>query len=214
MNHGSYVTYKRDRCRCDACREANRIEYHARAKRKRDGRSKFVDAAPVRERWLRLRALGMSDDEIERVAEISHHTSHHLFRNHPNTGKPITRIKRETAQAIMAINTRRPLQTSVMWDATETRHMVLDLMALGYTQTWVAERIGVTLANFRLLRIPSVGVEVGTHIAIKRLWESTTTQATETTRTERTAASRSRAYADRWRGSDGSWMRRPRKVAA
>jgi hypothetical protein len=59
-----------------------------------------------------------------------------LMRTHWRTGKPVKRIKRETAEAIMAVRTRslRPGTYVTKLDAVS---LVLDLMSLGYSGAWI-----------------------------------------------------------------------------
>jgi hypothetical protein len=205
VNHGTNVAYVVEGCRCEECRQANRAYERARVRRKAQGRSLFVPAEPVRAHWRRLRELGMNDDEIERAAGVSHHTSHNLFRGHWRTGEPVQRVKRETAEKVFAVRHRKPrLGTRV--DATPMREMVLDLMAMGYSVSWVAEQIGVLRSNFAPLKAEHV--RVSTLLQVKRLWDSTPEPRTGVTRNERASIARARNEAARWSRSDGAWKRR------
>ncbi len=194
--HGTNVAYVVHECRCDECRQANREYERARVRRKMYGTLLFVPAEPVRERWLQLRASGMNDNEIERVAGVSHHTSQNLFRGHQRTGKPVQRIKRETAERIMSVDRRDP-RPGYHVSTRKVREMCIDLMALGYSRSWIARQIGQSVSNFGVF--DRANVRLSTAVAIKRLWESTVEPAPEDTHHQRSAAARSRNFANEWR---------------
>ena len=205
MRHGTNVAYVIDRCRCDECRRANREYERARIRRNLYGTSLFVPAQPVREHVRRLMAAGFSEDEIERAADIDDKVIEALLRKHWRTGKPVNRMKRENAERILAVRHRKPkLGTRV--DATPMRQMVLDLMAMGYSVSWIAESIGVLRTNFDPLT--ATQVRLSTLLKVKRLWDSTTEPRTGATRNERASISRARNEAARWMRSDGGWRRR------
>ena len=97
--------YKRG-CRCEACRAA-----HAKARkvcelRKATGKTYFVDAEPVRARLLALYALGYTKRELVRYG-IGNTTQHALVHAHHRTGKPVRRVKRETAEKLSQVSGRR-----------------------------------------------------------------------------------------------------------
>lgn len=103
-SHSRYV----QGCRCRACKDANSAYERERARRKAReawGAEKpaFVDAAPVRERLLELRAMGYTVKEVERISGVGHTSQYQLTRRHWRTGEPVKRVRRETAEAIMAI---------------------------------------------------------------------------------------------------------------
>lgn len=191
MTHGSYVTYNVHKCRCPECREANRVMAENRTRRAMYGRSWFVPTDPVRKRWQQLRDLGMNDDEIERAAGVSHHTSHNLFRGHHRTGLPVTRMKRETAERIMAVR-HRALKPGQYIDAPGFPELTLDLMEMGYSAAWIARRIGRSYQGRG--RLLATRVKAETYAALKRLHDSTTTAAPESSE-----ASRSRNFAEQMR---------------
>jgi AraC-like DNA-binding protein len=70
------------------------------------GNTYFVDAEPVREHVKRLYALGYTRNELVRMG-VPKSTLDALMNSHHRTGKPITRIKRETAERIFAVKGRR-----------------------------------------------------------------------------------------------------------
>lgn len=192
MKCGTYANYTIGKCRCEECRRANREYKRGRTRREIEGRPHFVPAEPVRERWLKLRELGMSDDEIERAAGIDDKVSDALFHKHWRTGKPVQRMKRENAERIMAVRKRKPLPGTVMSSAIAPQ-LVLDLMALGYSAVWISERIGLSYqGRDRLLQYSH---RASTLAALVRLHGSTVERAPESPE-----ASRSRNFAAKRRG--------------
>lgn len=192
MKCGTYANYTIGKCRCDECRRANREYERARTRREIEGRSYFVPAEPVRQRWLKLRELGMSDDEIERAAGIDDKVSDALFHKHWRTGKPVQRMKRENADRIMAVRKRKPLPGTLL-SSHIAPELVLDLMALGYTAPWICEHIGLSYqGRDRLLQRSH---RASTLAALMRLHGSTAKRAPESPE-----ASRSRNFAAKRRG--------------
>ena len=175
------------KCHCPACREAYRVARLDSEKRKREGRSLFVPAGPVRERWMLLRSKGMSNNEIERAAGLDHKVSRDLLNRHWRTGKPITRINRVTAEAVMAVRRRAP-RAGTYVTAPDFPSMTLDLMALGYSAAWIAARLEMSYQGIEALMRQSV--KASTYAKMVRLHGSTVTRAQESPE-----ASRSRNYA-------------------
>ena len=101
-SNGRYV----QGCRCDACRHAHATAGKARELRAIEGRPYFVDAAPVRERLISLYAMGYTQREIERYG-VSRSVQGGLMRGHHRTGKPVRRVRRETAEKLAAVRGRR-----------------------------------------------------------------------------------------------------------
>jgi transposase len=102
----SHARYVIGRCRCDACKAANREYERERRRRKAYGRDGMVDAAPVRARLLALYAAGYTTREVERISGVGHTVQYNIVHRHWRTGSPVTRCKRENAEAIMAVRGR------------------------------------------------------------------------------------------------------------
>lgn len=117
-SHGRYVSG----CRCRACKAAN-SDYERRRKmrlvREECGApSMWVDAAPVREKLLRLYAQGYTAKEIERVCGVGHTQQYQIVHRHWRTGKPVSRVLRRTKDAIFAVRGRRSLTAGQRVDAS------------------------------------------------------------------------------------------------
>lgn len=174
MTHGTYRAYVVDHWRCDECRRANREYERNRTRREAYGKSFFVPAEPVRQRVRDLMALGMSQDEIARAAGLNDCRLSDLMTGHWRTKRPLTRMKRENAEAIMSVRQRKPLPGTVV-DVPKVRGMVLDLMALGYTPPWIARQIGRSYqGRADLMRATH---QAGTVAALLRLHGSVVTMA-------------------------------------
>ena len=127
--HGTRSRYV-DGCRCDRCREANRLYYH---QRKRHG-TDLIDAGEARRIIQRLRNRGVG---IRRLAHL-------------------TGLRRSTLQNIAAGRTRRvhpdtlrrltdtfPIPAdSTLVDATETLRRVKWLLTHGVTKRDISQHLG------------------------------------------------------------------------
>jgi hypothetical protein len=171
-----------------------------REKRKREGWSLFVDAEPVRARVRWLKAHGMSDDEIARAAGLNDARLSDLMTGHWRTGKPLTRMKRENADAIFAVKRRKPNARTYI-DTPDFPDMALDLMALGYSGRWITDRLGLSYQG--LDRLMDKRHTAAVYVAMKRLHGETVERAPESPQ-----ASRSRNYAQRIRSKYAPKSRR------
>jgi hypothetical protein len=191
MTHGTYVAYVCHKCRCDECRKANN-EYAVKlARRNAYGRSTLVDAEPVRERVNHLMRHGMNGHEIMRAAGVSHHTMQNLMRAHWRTGKPVKRIKRETADAIMAVR-KHSLRPGTYVTRLDAVPLVLDLMSLGYSAAWITRELGMTYQGRGLLL--KTHWRAGNYAKLVKLHGSTADRAPDSPQ-----ATRSRNFAQAYR---------------
>lgn len=101
-SNGRYV----QGCRCDACRHTHAMARKARELRSLTGRTYFVDAEPVRQRLLALYSMGYTKREIERFG-VSGSTQYALIHAHNRSGKPLGRVRRETAEKLASVSGRR-----------------------------------------------------------------------------------------------------------
>lgn len=139
-SHGRFVAG----CRCKACRAANSEYAKQRVKRKAYGKpSLFVDAGPVRDRILKLRSMGYTNKEIERLSGVGHTTIHGITVAHWRTGKPVKRCKRETKDAIFAIRGRRSLTQGQTVDAEAMRNDLVRWTGAGLSIAHVSRVSGI-----------------------------------------------------------------------
>lgn len=147
MNHGQRSTYVKG-CRCDACRAAN-ARYAKLAKYRQDtGRTVMVDAAPVKAHLRRLRAAGVGKRTIANHAGVSQTVVNRLIGI--DHSRPATRVRPEIAQKLLAVRPHA-LADGALVDATGTTRRLQALVAIGWSQTSMAARIGWTVANLNVL---------------------------------------------------------------
>ena len=152
-SHGRYV----GGCRCEGCREAHRLYWHANRRRNlliEVGRAVggFVEAEPVRRKVRHLLSRGYTLREISRLSGVSRSSLRHLMRPHWRTGRPVERCRRETKDAICSIRGRRSLRARTLVDAS---HMAGSVREWSETlaPSEIAEALGVSRQTvYRLLR--------------------------------------------------------------
>lgn len=144
--HG-YARYRLDGCRCYVCGAA-RADYDDRRTRLIiAGRwQPFVDIAETKARITSLKMLGFGDRAIAALADLQRKTVRDLaagIRHDPGRGNPpITKVRVETAAAIEAIPfTQAAAPDGAYVDATLTWARIDELLAAGYTRTFIATRL-------------------------------------------------------------------------
>lgn len=193
--HGTRAKYMSERCRCSRCRQAALAYSRQRARRiAYGGWTVFVDAEPVRAHVSTLKATGMGWRRVAETADVSTHVVSRLLYGDPYCGdEPTKRIRRETAVKLLAV--RPTVLDGQTVDATGTKRRLQALIAIGWTQTYLAQQIGLHRpAMNRLLRndlVLSCTARKAREV-YDRLWD---TRPPETTREERIAAQRARSKA-------------------
>ena len=144
--HGTRAKYVIERCRCAPCRRAN-AEYQKRRQRRNGyGLPAQVPARPVREH---VRALmpspypgahdGMGWRRIADLAGVSRSTVSALIWG--RRGKPTERIKRETAEKLLALGSDNLADASLVW-AENTWGYVTELVDFGVPKVRIARALG------------------------------------------------------------------------
>jgi hypothetical protein len=198
--HGTYVAYVIDLCRCDDCREANRIQASERRRQHMYGRDWLVDATPAREHLLELSRQGMGWKKVAAAAGVSATTvggllygSHPDDPTHPDHRPRSLRINKAAATKILAV--RAMLAPGANVDATGTRRRLQALVTLGYPVSALGRRLGKTSSNmFITLESPQVLEATRRRVAAlyDELWN---TPPAAVTRHERTSATRAKRHA-------------------
>lgn len=132
--HGSRARYVSG-CRCGACREANR-EY-ARLRTKLPP-NPLVPAGRVQAHIERLSARGIGKRAVADVAKTSVTTIGEL-----RTGRK-TKLRKETADRILAAKFEDCVDDRHLVDAAPTKKLLAKLLAMGFTRTDLARRLGST----------------------------------------------------------------------
>jgi transcriptional regulator with XRE-family HTH domain len=158
-------------CRCEPCRAANRAANNHREREIVYGRwQPFVDAGPVRQHIAALAGAGIGRRRLAELSGVSDAALRRLTRG--LSGRPPSqRVRPKTAEAILAV---RPVLGACAGfarvNALGTQRRLQALIAAGWTQTALAERLGMTPSNFgAMLQRPNVSAD--TARAVVRLYD-------------------------------------------
>lgn len=192
--HGHYATYALDGCRCWPCVHATTAYNQNRERQRAYGRDgeKWVDADVVRAYIRSLTDAGMGLKRIVAAAGVSSGTFVKLV--YGVQGKPQTvRVRRETAERLLAV--RLELADGASVPSLGSVRRLRALVALGWSQAKLAERLGMSGANFGTM-MRQQAVTVRKDREIRALYdELALTLPPETNQRERIAASRARRHA-------------------
>ncbi len=153
--HGASGTcYVHHQCRCAACSAAQGARETARRKAKAYGRydTGLVDADPVREHILALAEFGIGYKRVAEISGIGVTAVRNLVWGRqdpgPRKGELPKRVKRETAEAILAVELDvANLADGGKLSARGTRRRLQALVARGWSMSKLAERLGVEVGN-------------------------------------------------------------------
>lgn len=176
---GSLTCYNLHQCRCVACSK-HRHDHDLRVKKdKAYGRynNGLVDVAPVREHVLMLAQYGIG---YKRVAQLAGFKSSTPVRTivwgrrepGPRFGELQKRVKRETAERIMAIKpTLANLADGARIPAHGTRRRIQALATRGWSLSKLAIMMGMNLTDFWWV-LRRDHVTVGTHRRMAAVYEN------------------------------------------
>lgn len=202
--HGTRLGYVVDKCRCTPCREAAVAYERNRRKQTIYGRydSGRVDATPVRDHIQFLMANGVSYKQTAKLSGVSlSAVGAILYGRHERGHAPYPRVHKTTAEKILAV---RPVPESMadgrVVDGTGTARRLRALVAIGWSQSRLAERLGIMPSNAGPI-FHGRNVTAGTARAVRRLYNELWDQPqTGTDWHSKAAAMRSinRAAANGW----------------
>lgn len=194
--HGR-VKYVVERCRCDVCREAaNAYERH-RARQRAYGRPAYVDAEPARQHVQALREAGIGWKRVAMLAGLQPSVLYKLvYGDQKRFGRPSKRIRAATEQKILAVEaTLDNVADATPVDATGARRRLQALVAIGWSQSKLATRLGVRPTNFSTT-MRSTKLRADTVRAVHALYEELwNTPPVADTHREKIAFSRSVRHA-------------------
>lgn len=152
---GSLVCYNLHQCRCRPC-SAHRMQTEERRRKdKAYGRydSGLVDAEPVREHLLMLGEFGLGYKRVAAIAGLGITPVRNVIWGRqdpgPRKGEMQKRIKRETAEAILAVKPDISLLAGgARIPARGTHRRLQALVARGWSQSKLADRLNVERGNF------------------------------------------------------------------
>lgn len=181
---GSLVCYNLHQCRCTPCVEHRHATDLRRKKDKAYGRyaTGLVDVTAVREHVLLLSEYGIG---YKRVAHLAGFRSSTPVRNiiwgrqdpGPRKGEMLKRVKRETAEKILAVKPDITLLADgASIPARGTHRRLQALVARGWSQSKLADRIGMQRGNFgQMMQRSRVTVALHRRVAtlFDELWDQT-----------------------------------------
>lgn len=150
-DHGTRAKYVIEKCRCKACKGANRRAHNERERLLAYGRwHPYVDAEPVRAHIRYLQACGMGLRAIAAAASVDRKRLQAILTGRPERGTgPQERIRPALAAAVLAVEpTLENLAPSTLISPLGTRRRLHALVAAGWPQQHLASRLGMTPSNF------------------------------------------------------------------
>lgn len=181
--HGTRVAYVWDRCGCEPCTQANTDEARARSHRKAMARwnqsdSAMVDGEKVRAHLRGLMDAGMGRKRIASLAGVPSSTlsailygAHSDDPTHPYYRPPRKQMRRRIADALLGV--RLDLADRALVDATGARRRLQALVVVGWSQSRLAQMVGMTPASLGLLiHGRRDRVLVSTAAAVQRLYDA------------------------------------------
>jgi len=171
--HGSYVKYKVEDCRCGPCTAGNReyVSQRSRAIQRPDEVwMPYVPATRARRHLLDLRRQGIGYKTVASVTGLSPSAVGKILwpTRYRGMGRS-QRIRRQTEQKILAFRPEHAAGGQKV-DPTVTWQMLDDLIARGFTRTWIAQQ--VTSPNARSLQIKRTLVRASTARRVELLYRS------------------------------------------
>jgi hypothetical protein len=150
--HGTHACYVLDACRCAECSAAT-AAYESQRKRQRAyGRQAYVDAEPTRQHVRSLMAAGVGLKRIVEVSGVSQGALWKLMygkRGRDGVQIPSRRILWETAVRLQVVRADiNTLADGARISSLGVHRRVQSLIALGWSQTKLATRIGMNNVNF------------------------------------------------------------------
>jgi len=185
--HGDRRKYILEGCHCDRCRAANNAYESGRRKLKAYGKAGNVAATAAREHVAKLMSHGMGYKRIAEKAGVNPKTVYVLVAGRSERGTPPPeQIRKTTSDKLLAVrfDAERPRQ---LVDALPVWEMVADMMCRGWSQAWIAERLGYRGA----LQWDETQVEAQTARKMLRLFRSTPGQRVACNRFEQAGITRS-----------------------
>lgn len=140
--HGTRAKYVIERCRCQPCRAvANAYERHRQRAIARPDEvwAPYVPAGPVRQHIKDLAASGIGLKQVAKVSGVSHGALWKLVYGKKGRA-PSRRVRPETARRILAVHPRDAADAAKI-PAAATWRLLDDLLARGFTKTWIATQL-------------------------------------------------------------------------
>lgn len=176
VNSTCYIQHK---CRCTECRAMQTARARQRNKLKAYGRfdTGLVDAQPVRDHVAMLQASGMGWKRIAEVSGVGKTAVSQLIygrkgsNKDPRKGEVLKRFGRDKAEKLFAVQPEISLlRDGALIDSTGFRRRVQALVALGWSLSKIASRLGMEVSNMTSALKRDV-VRKSTHDAASALFD-------------------------------------------
>ncbi len=198
--HGTYVAYVMDLCRCKPCVDAAAAYERQRIRRNAYGRSDLIDAEPARTHVHDLMAAGVGLKQITHLTGISGGVLAKLVYGTP-TRPPARRVRKATAAKLLALRPSLAVTAAgAKVNSVGTARRTQALVALGWTVPQICEHAGLDRQRVdRALRGGDVLADTAKRIAATydALWDRTPPEG-DRWHQAATARARSRARAAGW----------------
>ncbi len=194
--HGR-AKYVVEKCRCDVCRADANAYNRNRVRQRAYGRPAYVDAEPARQHIARLQEFGIGWKRVAMLAGMDHSTLWKLlYGDRQRFGRPSKRIRPETERKILAVEAKpENLAGGTPIPAFGAQRRLQALVAIGWSQSKLAERLGISPANFTFTMRNGM-LRASTVRAIRRLYEELwNTLPPDQSHRDKISVSRARNYA-------------------
>lgn len=201
--HGTRAAYVKDRCRCKRCTRANTADSRTSHRERTYGRwEPYVDAGPAREHILALREAGFGLRRIAQLADVSTTTLRAMIDPYPDGHDPRTKIRPETADAILAIRPERAARARYATvDPVGTRRRLQALVAIGWSLPQLAAHLGRTPTHLART-MGGIRVTIRTADQVRALYD----QLWDVRPPQDTSAARAAADAARTLAAQNGWL--------
>ncbi|HAP90688.1 MAG TPA: hypothetical protein DCR15_13550 [Arthrobacter bacterium] len=171
--HGTPEAYILDKCRCTPCGDAAASRESRRRKLKAYGRydTGRVDASEVRSHLKTLASYGIGLKRIAKLAGVSNATIGKIIYGDPSRNMPPrARVERHVHDAVLAVKpSLQALSGAVSVDSVGTLRRIQGLVWLGYSISYVADRIGVNASSLHRTMLHT-SVQASTARAVSKLY--------------------------------------------
>lgn len=160
-------------CRCDLCITASlRTSKQRNLLIARGQWQPYVPAGRARDHVKMLGEYGIGYRQVVRLSGVPQGAITKLLYGGPGDRPPSRRIRPETEAAILAVKAvPGNLAESALVDVTGTRRRLQALIASGWPQRWLADRLGVTWKEFYAAMYRQERVEAATARAVAGLYD-------------------------------------------
>lgn len=171
--HGTYLAYQKDGCRCEPCRAASSREAKRISYRTWTGTHTYVDAARARAHVLDLLDT-LTVGQVEERSGVHRTAIRVLIGDWP--GRPATkRVARKTEAALLAVTAERVgPEAQGLVDSTGTVRRLRALYAMGYDRRRLTRALGMSdRTTWLLMMHPDANplVRVATRDNVRALYD-------------------------------------------